>query len=357
MAERKRSGSYVIDEYVDLPGGGRKRIQRQGFRTLKERNDAFDKIKADLDQGVDTFKADKVTVRQLGEMYAADKASSGRSGQTVDAIRTAFNRINLTLGDVTLSKLTTSRPIDLLRDGMLADLKPGTVRLYLRLLRGALSWAVKKRLIVRNVALESDPPPEDEVDFYLPTHAEIGAAIDVIGKAGLHHEVLAELLAHTGLRISEALGLRWEDIDAKGITVRKHAEETSKRSARLKTASARRTLSLGADELASLNRLRDRALVGGGWVFVDAAGHRVSYFAYYAQYRKANDKLSWHVHPHLFRHYHASACIETGMDFYELSKRLGHKTIAITLGIYGHLRPHSDQEGAARASALLRAAR
>jgi integrase len=43
--------------------------------------------------------------------------------------------------------------------------------------------------------------------------------------------------------------------------------------------------------------------------------------------------------PRTFRHFHASQLIAEGMDPVEISRRLGHASIAVTLGIYGHLFP------------------
>jgi hypothetical protein len=46
------------------------------------------------------------------------------------------------------------------------------------------------------------------------------------------------------------------------------------------------------------------------------------------------------------RHTHASQIIAAGMDPVAVSRRLGHASVAITLGIYGHLFGNSGDRAA-----------
>ena len=45
---------------------------------------------------------------------------------------------------------------------------------------------------------------------------------------------------------------------------------------------------------------------------------------------------------HDLRHSHAALCIEMGFSIYEISKRLGHQDIKITMNTYGHLYPNKQ---------------
>src|SRR5438067_1070258 len=51
---------------------------------------------------------------------------------------------------------------------------------------------------------------------------------------------------------------------------------------------------------------------------------------------------------HALRHTHASALIAAGLDIVSISKRLGHASPTITLGVYAH-KFHTNDEAAARA--------
>jgi integrase len=49
---------------------------------------------------------------------------------------------------------------------------------------------------------------------------------------------------------------------------------------------------------------------------------------------------------HSLRHTHASQLIAAGLDVLTISRRLGHGSPAITLGVYGHLFENTDARAA-----------
>jgi integrase len=49
---------------------------------------------------------------------------------------------------------------------------------------------------------------------------------------------------------------------------------------------------------------------------------------------------------HALRHTHVSQLIASGMDVLTVSRRLGHGSPTITLGVYGHLFSNSDDKAA-----------
>jgi integrase len=49
---------------------------------------------------------------------------------------------------------------------------------------------------------------------------------------------------------------------------------------------------------------------------------------------------------HSLRHTHASQLIAAGVDVITISRRLGHGSPSITLGVYGHLFPNTDNRAA-----------
>jgi integrase len=49
---------------------------------------------------------------------------------------------------------------------------------------------------------------------------------------------------------------------------------------------------------------------------------------------------------HSLRHTHASMLIASGMDILTISRRLGHSSPTITLGVYGHLIHGTDDRAA-----------
>jgi integrase len=49
---------------------------------------------------------------------------------------------------------------------------------------------------------------------------------------------------------------------------------------------------------------------------------------------------------HGLRHTHASSLIAAGLDVLTISRRLGHASPSITLGVYGHLYANTDDRAA-----------
>ncbi len=54
------------------------------------------------------------------------------------------------------------------------------------------------------------------------------------------------------------------------------------------------------------------------------------------------------ITPHHFRHTHASLLLQAGIPIKEVSERLGHKDITITLEIYCHVMPEEKEKTAAK---------
>lgn len=88
---------------------------------------------------------------------------------------------------------------------------PQTARHHRATLRRALADAVREGLVGRNVAALAEPPPLPHRERPILTAAQVRTLIDGTRDDRLH--ALWVLLATTGLREAEALGLTWEDVD------------------------------------------------------------------------------------------------------------------------------------------------
>ena len=64
------------------------------------------------------------------------------------------------------------------------------------------------------------------------------------------------------------------------------------------------------------------------------------------RFLKGCDYLPEHFTFHCFRHYHATQLLLKGINPKEVSKRLGHASIKITLDLYAHWMPEMDAQAA-----------
>lgn len=97
-----------------------------------------------------------------------------------------------------------------------AGLSPTSVNYQHRIIRKALSQAVKWQMVARNIADAVEPPKKAKVDIQYLGRDEINRFIACI-KESPHYEIIATAIL-TGMRRGEILGLKWQDIDlASGI--------------------------------------------------------------------------------------------------------------------------------------------
>ena len=161
------------------------------------------------------------------------------------------------------------------------------------------------------------------------------------------------LILNTGLRMGEALSLRWDDIDLenKTITVAKNNILTKKRDTdgnkiggyELQTQDSTKTSS--GNRVIPINRSAEDALLAlkngntTPYVIINSKHHQVlpSNFerSFHAVLRNAEIDGDYGIHA--LRHTFASMLFAKGIDVKIVSKLLGHSTVKITYDIYVHL--------------------
>jgi integrase len=264
---------------------------------------------------------------------------------------------------------------DLLAGGTRRALSPRTVAYVHTILHRAFRDAVRWNLIVRNPADLADPPrarPGQRAPARTWTGEEIAHFLTVT--SGSRYCPLWRLIATTGLRRGEALGLSWDDVDLDKARVSVHrtliqvsdyrAGDTGVAWGTPKTARGRRAISLDPETVAVLRshrarQLEQRLAAGAdyrdqGLVFSGRAGEPLHPKVVSNQFRKA---VARHDMPYLsvhgLRHTWATLALQAGIHPKIVQERLGHSTIAITLDIYSHVNPAMDADAANAVAALI----
>ena len=168
---------------------------------------------------------------------------------------------------------------------------------------------------------------------------------------------LFEFMAYTGLRIGEALGLTWADIDYEGGLVRVHRQLSRKREhAPLKSEAGKREVIL-APAIAKLLRecwLASPFKARHHFVFCNTLGrgldHRDVGEDFRATIKRAGVSASGRLSLHSLRHGYASLLIANGLNVVFVSRQLGHANANITLEVYAHLFARADHADSARAA-------
>lgn len=248
-------------------------------------------------------------------------------------------------------------------------LSPRTIRICHGVIRQALEQGRKWGLITRNPAIDASPPRSRHHEIHPPTVEQV---LELLAAAKEYDEDFAtylRVLAATGCRRSEALALRWSDIDwkkseltiAHSLTVidSKVVEKDTK------THQARRLI-LDAGTLRALQAQRERSeeragacdatLARSAYIFTSEADGRQPWRPDVATNRfgrLCRDAGIEGVRLHDLRHYVATNLGAAGTPIATISARLGHRDKATTLNVYQHALPAQDHQAADLLGALL----
>jgi integrase/recombinase XerD len=149
---------------------------------------------------------------------------------------------------------------------------------------------------------------------------------------GARNKTMMQLMLDTGLRLSEAINLRWKDI----------ALSTGKLMVRQGKGAKDRTLWIGEDDLELLRVWRERQAkdVKGNpeHVFTTLAGRPVSprYVQQAVKRYAVKAGIEKDVHPHTLRHSFATDLYRETSKIRLVQKALGHSDLSTTM-IYTHI--------------------
>jgi integrase len=230
---------------------------------------------------------------------------------------------------------------------------------------------MRHRRIADNPAVHAKPPCGRSPTRTIPNAVQINALFDDLEKHNPDLIELAFLLVSTGMRRSEALGLRFADIDwsDRQITIRQVViEHDGKCSLREGTNSVAgsHTISLDPEVVAALRKQQARVAewrlkIGRFWkdndlVFPDpASGGPRAPATIIRAFTRAASRAGWPARTspvHGLRHAAASLALAGGVDLAAISRRLGHSSTQVTARIYLHGDADRDRAAAAAMAAI-----
>jgi len=169
------------------------------------------------------------------------------------------------------------------------------------------------------------PRSEGAVHERILTEEEVGLVIKETAPG--RDRTLIMTLYLGGLRISEALGLRFSDMGKRWLTVHGKGGRT-------------RTVVVPVALVAELQGLRWRTDPDDAYVFKGKAGQPISgRFARRMISVASEESIGRPIGPHWLRHSHATHALERGAPIHLVQNSLGHRSLATTAA-YLHVRPN-----------------
>lgn len=361
MADKKL---YTVT--LTLPDGTRKYFRG---KTKKEAERKRTEARMKIGMGVDINCA--TTVEELTEMWFALYKKGKlhkRSEETISGILRRY--ILPVLGKM---KVADVKPIHIQQLMTSVDeLSNATQQKVLQYTRSIFQVAEENGMVVRTPVGKSikagGAPTKEKIPLTREQTDELLKSLE-----GNRAHLLVSVLLNTGLRIGEALGLMWSDIDFLNGTmtvsrsiVYPMENRSGEINTEMKTTKSKRTIPITwtlRDELR-----KEMAESNSLWVFSMQDGSFLSYSSFRAMWRSVERRtaakcrpnqrelvekpLDFKVHPHLLRHTCITRWFEQGLDIKEIQYLAGHASLDITLGVYTH---YLKEERFAETAAKIRA--
>jgi integrase len=366
--------------YYDAPrvvAWKRNKQTEGGFPTRKAAQARLNVILADIARGEHVDKSKLTVGAYLTEQWLptlTTKKLKGTTQANYDLIVRQY--LNPRIGHKGLQALTAGDLdacyADLLKDGRQhgrrADnkgLSPRTVRMAHVTMHAALKAAVRKKLVVTNVADYADPPSAKAAreDAEQARNSWTGEEWQTFLKESADHRLIGAfaLLGGTGLRRGEGVALRWRDVnlgDRPSVSVERTlvVVGSTVQLSTPKTRQSRRRVPLDAATAAAMRRHRTRQLEerlarGLGkpgpdsLIFTREDGealHPAVFSQIFADLvAKAGVRK---IRLHDLRHSFASFGLSAGVSARTMQKLMGHSDVSITLGIYSHLTEGMEED-------------
>ncbi|TQL87238.1 site-specific integrase [Microbacterium saperdae] len=280
----------------------------------------------------------------LGERFLA--AKSGRAPRTIETYERAVRKVIIPrIGDLAVSEATADR-LQRFVDAIASEVGIGTAKTARAVLSGMMGLAARADAVRHNPVRELAPIEQKAVGATPIPLGDLAGILEKLRGDQRAHDLdlvdLVEFVAGTGVRISEACGLAWEDVDlgAGTATIRANAVRATGhgviRQLHTKTDAGARRIRLPGGVLGVLG---DRRVRGGpnphGLVFPTILGNLRDPRNTARDWAQARTRLGIGNYSfHSFRKTVATALDQAGLTARDIAEFLGHADPSLTMGTY-----------------------
>lgn len=348
--------------------GNGKQIRKSLYGdTRKEVKDKMEQIQREMQEGTDV--TNKLSIVDIAEEIrelkyntnSIKRASYIRIGESIDIMKKILPFANIPIQNVTRSIIN-------MQSQTLTSYSQSVITKVWQQLQGAFNEARIRDIVDKNpfdlkgyIMKPKSSKPTKEIDAL--TVEEEERFIKELDKGYDDYTIVFYIAIYTGMRISEILALKREDIDFenKKIYVRKTLSHVDK--GRILLENTTKTYA-GMRDVPILNTLYDKLveyqidkkrgflfLKNGNFIHATSFNSRFQKLCKNADIRVYKKKVGIKggrktktiyqcnitkskVNTHMLRHTFATRCIENGVSPVVLQRILGHKDIQVTLNTY-----------------------
>jgi integrase len=307
-------------------------------------------------------ETNKVTVSQYIDHWLSMKQREVKRSTYQSYFQTVTFHVKPGLGGIKLQKLTIVQLNNYFTEKINSGLRPATIKRHKAVIHSILDQAVRENIIFRNLADYCNSIKGEKIKMKTLETEEIRLLLDkaweLYAAKGnkfryLYHAILLALA--TGVRRGELLALRWNNVnfEDKTITIKENMVELKGgiHFETPKTEASFRNISVDdiiMDELARFKTDRE-------FVFETSIHTPVTPSNLSRGFRSLTKMIGLeNIRFHDLRHAHATQLLANGVNIKQVSSRLGHQDIRITLQIYAHALPAQDREAASIMGSILK---
>jgi len=377
MAKTRRTGQGTVYQRKDgrwegaITHGYSEKGNPKRYRVIKgTRADAvaaLNEIITKLNLGVPIGET-KQSMKDFLQFWMDTQVKTSRAPKTVRFYEQMIRLyIVPAIGHMPLSKVTAQHVQGLL-NAKAKDLSAQTILSIRATLRAAFNVAIRWNLLRENPAARTVIAKVERQDPVFLTTEEAKALLEK--SSGHYTSRLLEFALLTGVRIGEATGVTWEDVDFQRETVhvRFQLQRVEKKLILrgLKSQSSRRVLALSPRAVECLKAQRadqllwkaDRAAEpdhGMNLCFTDTEGKPLDPKTVDKHLRRfaAEAEIKKTVSFHKLRHTVATHLASSGVPLSVVKDQLGHSQISLTVNTYSHAVPTVLKEAASKLDSFL----
>ena len=360
---RKRSKNYIVYlEYLDKETNKKKQKNMGSYPLKRDASRRLNEVKEEI------YKEELLLPNEMKmEEFILDFLEKYKVNLSITTykvyLRICKKYIIPLLGDIKLSDI---RPIHVQNyvDDLVGILTPQTIRIHLNILNLAFKRAYRLKLIKENVVQFVEVPKNKKFKNEIYNAEDMKILLEKCHKTPLELPII--IASGLGLRISEIMGLTWNNIDfndftitVEKITVRDEGKVILKEP---KTESSVRTISAPKEIILMLKQLKKERLTAKlkgekqhrELIFYDKNLEPIApdviskKFKYFLEVNNLK-----HIRFHDLRHSHVTMLIDAKVPLKVISERVGHSSVNTTLNIYSHALKEMDQEASDKISNVL----